>query len=203
MTLSAGSASLNPIAVGKSRLTGVMDSGHNQPQTTRQWYVQVDGQAYGPFDDKTLWSYMVEGRVSAQSLISQSPNANYRPVSADPGLMNWLTQATNTQPTHVPTTEQVPAAAPTVFMIMAEIKSGRGMNFLQTLQSLGATQRLGETVWVLQARTTAEMLRDILSQPLGASDRLFVLDSFANETAWFNLSKEMDSQIPQLWDIER
>ena len=180
-----------------------MDSGLTQPQTPRQWYVQVDGQAYGPFDDQTLWSYMVEGRVSAQSLLSQSPNTNYRPVSADPGLMNWLTQATNTQPASVPSAEQAPAAPPTVFMIMAEIKSGRGMNFLQTLQSLGSTQRLGETVWVLQARTTAEMLRDVLSQPLGASDRLFVLDSFANETAWFNLSKEMDSQIPKLWNIER
>jgi hypothetical protein len=180
-----------------------MESGHNQTQTARQWYVQVDGQAYGPFDDQTLWSYMVEGRVSAQSLLSQSPNTNFRPVSADPGLMNWLSQATNTQPVNTPATGQVPIAASTVFMIMAEIKSGRGMNFLQTLQSLGATQRLGETVWVLQARTTAETLRDILSQPLGASDRLFVLDSFANETAWFNLSKEMDNQIPKLWNIDR
>ena len=174
-----------------------MDSGHQNP-TPRQWYVQVDGQAYGPFDDKTLWSYMIEGRVSAQSLISQSPNMNYRPVSADPSLMNWLAQATNTQ-----AEAPQPAAVPTVFMIMAEIKSGRGMNFLQTLQSLGATQRLGESVWVLQARTTAETLRDVLSQPLSATDRLFILDSFANETAWFNLSKEMDTQIAQLWNIER
>ena len=174
-----------------------MDSGHKHP-TPRQWYVQVDGQAYGPFDDKTLWSYMIEGRVSAQSLISQSPNMNYRPVSADPSLMNWLAQATNTQ-----AEAPQPAAVPTVFMIMAEIKSGRGMNFLQTLQSLGATQRLGESVWVLQARTTAETLRDVLSQPLSATDRLFILDSFANETAWFNLSKEMDTQIAQLWNIER
>jgi len=86
---------------------------------------------------------------------------------------------------------------------MAEIKSGRGMNFLQTLQSLGSTQRLGEAVWVLQASTTAETLRDVLSQPLGVDDRLFVLDSFANKTAWFNLSKEMDKKIPQLWDIKR
>ena len=88
-------------------------------------------------------------------------------------------------------------------MIMAEIKSGRGMNFLQSLQSLGPTQRLGSSVWVLQARTTADTLRDILSQPLGADDRLFILDSFANKTAWFNLSPEMDEQIAQLWNIER
>ena len=173
-----------------------MNSESDQSQSTRQWFIQVDGQAYGPFDDKTLWSYMIEGRVSAQSLISQTANTGYRPVSADPGLMNWLSQATET-----PEKTSEPEAKPTVFMIMAEIRSGRGMNFLQSLQSLGSTQRLGGSVWILQARTNAETLRDILSQPLSADDRLFVLDSFANETAWFNLSPEMDDQIAQLWNI--
>ena len=175
-----------------------MTSGHDHTQAPRQWYIQVSGQAYGPFEDKTLWEYMLEGRVSAQSLISNFANTDFRPVSADPGLMNWLTQATN-QPVAEPEVE----LSPTVFMIMAEIKSGGGMNFLQSLQTLGPTQRLGSTVWVLQARVKAETLRDILSQPLGAEDRLFVLDSFANETAWFNLSPEMDTQIAQLWNIER
>lgn len=175
-----------------------MHYGPESTPTQRQWFIQVDGQAYGPFDDKTLWSYMMEGRVSAQSLISQTANTGYRPVSANPGLMNWLSQATEQNVKNT-----TPEAAPTVFMIMAEIKSGRGMNFLQSLQSLGPTQRLGSTVWVLQARTETKTLRDILSQPLGADDRLFVLDSFANETAWFNLSPEMDAQIAQLWNIER
>lgn len=179
-----------------------MISGTHNDQTPRQWFIQVEGQAYGPFDDKTLWAYMLEGRVSAQSLISHTANTGYRPVSADPGLMNWLAQATQ-QPVEAPAADPAVQIAPTVFMIMAEIKSGRGMNFLQTLQSLGPTQRLGSSVWVLQARAAAETLRDVLSQPLGAEDRLFVLDSFANKTAWFNLSPEMDAQIAQLWNIER
>jgi len=176
-----------------------MNSGSDTPQAARHWYIQVDGQAYGPFDDRTLWSYMIEGRVSAQSLISQSPNTGYRLVSSDPGLMNWLAQATETQRQQQPV-KNIP---PTVFMIMAEIRSGRGMNFLQSLQSLGPTQRLGGSVWILRAQTTTKTLRDVLSQPLGADDRLFILDSFANETAWFNLSPEMDKQIAELWNIER
>ena len=175
-----------------------MTSGNDQAGAQRQWFIQVDGQAYGPFDDKTLWSYMLEGRVGPQSLISHNANMGYRLVSSDPGLMNWHAQAQQ-QPPEETTAEH----AATVFMIMAEIKSGRGMNFLQSLQSLGSTQRLGSSVWVLQARTTADTLRDILSQPLGADDRLFILDSFANKTAWFNLSPEMDEQIAQLWNIER
>jgi hypothetical protein len=174
-----------------------------QPQPTsptqRQWFIQVDGQAYGPFDDRTLWQYMTEGRVSAQSLISQAPNTGYRPVSADPSLMNWLAQVPSAQPVTPPE----PQANPTVFMIMGEIRSGRGMEFMQTLQGLGPTQRIGTSVWLLQSRTDVQTLRDVLSQPLGADDRLFVLDSFANQTAWFNLSPEMDNQISTLWDIQR
>ncbi len=168
--------------------------------TQRQWFIQVDGQAYGPFDDRTLWQYMNEGRVSAQSLISQAPNTGYRLVSADPSLMGWLAQVPNKAPAS-PEPKPEAKAAFTVFMIMGEIRSGRGMEFMQTLQSLGPTQRLGSTVWLLKAQTTVQTLRDILSQPLSADDRLFVLDSFANETAWFNLSPEMDTQIANLWDI--
>jgi hypothetical protein len=174
-----------------------MTSDTGQGQAARQWFINVDGQAYGPFDDKTLWSYMLEGRVGAQSLISHSANKGYRLVASDVGLMNWLAEAQKSQKPEVAADH--PA---TTFLIMAEIKSGRGMNFLQTLQSLGPTQRLGGSVWVLQARTTADMVRDILSQPLGADDRLFILDSFANKTAWFNLSPEMDEQIARLWDID-
>jgi len=178
-----------------------MTSGPDQTPAERQWFIQVEGQAYGPFDDKTLWEFMIEGRVSAQSLVSQNAVSGYRPVSADPGLMNWIAQATPQPRTEVQA-QPKPQLPPTVFMIMAEIKSGGGMNFLQSLQTLGPTQRLGSTVWVLQARAEAETLRDILSQPLGADDRLFVLDSFANQTAWFNLSPEMDAQIAKLWNIK-
>jgi len=192
----------------ESGLSELMTSGTDQIAAQRQWFIKVDGQAYGPFDDKTLWEYMIEGRVSAQSLVSQTAGTGYRPVSADPGLMNWIAQAAQGSQAQAQTqakakAQPTPHLPPTVFMIMAEIKSGGGMNFLQTLQTLGPTQRLGSTVWILQARAQAETLRDVLSQPLDADDRLFVLDSFANQTAWFNLSPEMDAQIAQLWNIEQ
>ena len=175
---------------------------HGNHPPARQWYVQVDEQPYGPFDDAALWKFMCEGRVSPQSLVSNSPNSGYRAVSADPGLMSWLAQTPQAMAASVPAT-QAPEAAPTVFMIMGEIRSGRGMEFLRTLQSLGQVQRIGDTVWLLQARAKADDVRDVLSQPLGPTDRLFVLDSFANAPAWFNLSPQMDEQIAALWDTTR
>jgi len=198
----------------------------------RNWYIQVEQQNYGPFDDATLWAFMCEGRVNAQSLISQYPNTAYRPVAADPGLMGWLNQTPQNlaaqaqlvqqQAVQQPTYAQVQpqqmqqqaqaqaqaqaqpnTAAQTVFMIMAEIRSGRGMEFLQTLQSLGDVERIGDTVWILKARASSEDIRNVLCQPLGADDRLFVIDSFANDTAWFNLGAQMDSRVRELWDVSR
>lgn len=178
-----------------------MASDTEHPQATaRHWFVQVDDQPYGPFDDKTLWAFMCEGRVNALSLISHSANTGFRPVSADPGLMNWLQQVPNKDQKETAPQQD---ARPTVFMIMAEIRSGRGMELMRTLQGLGTVQRIGDTVWLLQAQAKAGDIRDILSQPLGANDRVFVLDSFANDTAWFNLSPDMDNQIAALWNIER
>ncbi len=170
---------------------------HTPAPAERQWYIQVDEQAYGPFDDNTLWQYMQEGRVSPQSLISQGPHKKFQPVSADAALMSWFAQIPQAAPM-----QQEPEHMETAFMIMGEIRSGKGMEFMQSLQNLGPTQRLGTSVWLLRARTNAQTLMNTLSQPLGSEDRLFVLDSFANETAWFNLSPEMDTQIANLWNIQ-
>lgn len=169
-----------------------------RPEQNR-WYVQVDGQAYGPFDDATLWKFMIEARVTETSVVSNHPNTGYRTVASDPNLMSWMAQ----RPAQDPEPEPTPVADPTVFMIMGEIRSGRGMEFLQRLQGLGQVQRIGDTVWLLQARARAETVRDVLAQPLGAEDRVFVLDSYANETAWFNLSADMDAQVQALWDLNR
>jgi len=76
------------------------------------------------------------------------------------------------------------------------------MDLMRTLQGLGPVQRIGDSVWILQARARAHDLRDIICQPLGPDDRLFILDSFANETAWFNLSPDMDQQIAALWNVQ-
>jgi len=85
---------------------------------------------------------------------------------------------------------------------MAEIRSSNGMNFLQALQGQGLAQRIGDSVWLLKSETSVEQLRNVLSQTLTGDDRLFLLDSFANKTAWFNIGTDMDARIRQLWDLD-
>ncbi len=71
------------------------------------------------------------------------------------------------------------------------------------LQGLGQVERIGDSLWLLQAAASAEDIRNVLSQPLSADDRLFILDSFENRTAWFNIGSAMDKRIRDLWDVER
>ncbi len=210
-----------------------------------KWYVQVGGKAYGPYEALQMQGFVAEGRVNAQSIISQSAAQGYAPAIGFPAFAQWSGQymqveqaaqpaqvlrpmsnvgggvlARQMQPTtHAPqalapnpapvqqaqTTPQVAAqpAANTVFIVMAEIRSGNGMQFLQALQHEGVAQRIGDSVWLLRSGTSVELLRNRLSQTLTRDDRLFLLDSFKNETAWFNIGSDMDVRIRELWDMER
>lgn len=213
--------------------------------SARTWYVQVDGQAYGPYDAAQMQGFVSEGRVNAQSIISQSAQQGYAPAVQFPVFAQWSGQQAQIQPRseqtqvlrpmsnvgggvlarqiqpvgHAPqavapnpaparqaqlTPHITPqAAANTVIVVMAEIRSGNGMQFLQALQHEGTAQRIGDSVWLLRCGVSVEQLRNRLSQSLTRDDRLFLLDSFKNETAWFNIGSDMDVRIRELWDMGR
>ena len=213
------------------------------------WYVQVNGQAYGPYNSAQMQGFCTEGRVNETSIISQSPAQGYAPASQFKSFLQWTgklqtitphplqrnmpvqqqaaTKAQVLRPISAPQTGVLarqlapvgyapeaiaPNPAPiqdpvtqagtkTVFVIMAEIRSENGMAFLQALQAQGTAQRIGDSVWLLRSERSVEQLRNTLSQTLTGDDRLFLLDSFANKTAWFNIGTNMDSKIRELWDL--
>jgi len=89
-----------------------------------------------------------------------------------------------------------------VLLVMAEFRSGHAMGFLKAIQNQGVAQRIGDTVWLLKTQTTVNELRNILSQTMQREDRLFIMDSFNNKTAWFNIGSDMDRRIREFWDME-
>ena len=209
------------------------------------WYVQVDGQAYGPYLNAQMQGFVAEGRVNAQSIISQSAAQGYAAAVQFPVFAQWTgqhiprqqtaqqaqvlrpmsnasgsvlarqiqpvahtPQAIAPNPAPVQQMQVMPRTAPqpaanTVIFVMAEIRSGNGMQFLHALQHEGVAQRIGDSVWLLRCGLSVEQLRNRLSQTLTRDDRLFLLDSFKNETAWFNIGSDMDVRIRELWDMER
>jgi len=229
-------------------------------QNTQQdsWYVQVNGQAYGPYNAVQMHGFCAEGRVNEHSMISQLATQGYAPAAQFQSFLQWtgrlqqaqaVTPAPQSNPQvlrpisrpqtgvlarqidpHAPQyvtpnpinpamqapipdqdlVQQQPIqqpvqqdAAMTVFVVMAEIRSANGMTFLQALQAQGTAQRIGDSIWLLKSGSSVEQLRNVLSQTLTGDDRLFLLDSFANKTAWFNIGTNMDARIRELWDMSQ
>lgn len=191
---------------------------------TEHWFVEYDGLSYGPYSSGQMQAFVIEGRVIQTSLITPDPSRGFFQAGAFPVFAQWAASAAyNTIQPVVGQTEQMqvrqsqpmPIAvgqtyngavlqepSATVLLVMAEIRSAQGMPFLTALQAHGTAQRIGDTVWLLRSAITADALRTSLSRTLSKQDRLFVLDSFNNKTAWYNIGADMDQRIRELWDYE-
>lgn len=183
-------------------------------QTTQNhWYVQVSDQAYGPYSMDQMRGFITEGRVIAGSLISQDAVQGFAMAAAFPAFAPLLAprtaaplQAQQPQPLQLQSQEQIQPQniepkSVTVFLVMAEIRSDQAMPFLQALQAYGTAQRIGDTVWLLRSDVPLESLHTALSASLTRQDRLFILDSFANKTAWSNIGADMDKRIRDMWGV--
>ena len=179
--------------------------------TQNQWYVQVSGQSYGPYNIDQMRNFIEEGRVISSSLISQDMVQGFAMAAAFPAFAPMLAPKPVQSPSLKPQASSnedysEPAIASqraqvTVFLVMAEIRSDNAMHFLQVLQTYGTAQRIGDTVWLLRSDIQLEAIHGALSATLDRSDRLFILDSFANKTAWSNIGADMDKRIRDMWNV--
>ncbi len=152
-----------------------------------------------------MLAFIREGRIVADSLVTQSPEAGFYPAK-NSELFKPIApvaapapQAPVTPLGQVSEPNYAQSAEPSVFLIMAEINSDQAMKFLHLIQKLGTAQRLGDTVWLLKASMPIDDIREHLSKSLTRLDRLFVLDSRRNKTAWHNLGADLDERIRDLW----
>ncbi|PHR90891.1 MAG: hypothetical protein COA69_14360 [Robiginitomaculum sp.] len=156
---------------------------HSDSHLTSQAYEQIE-----PTQSYTTPSYTPEVQASPSSIPEAVTHASYNPYAAHPAQRSLQNEAYSAQ-------QQT-----SVFLVMAEIRSEGAMGFLKALQSFGTAQRIGDTVWLLRSAHEAEHLRNALSQTLSRQDRLFILDSSANKTAWFNIGADLDKRIRELWN---
>ena len=198
--------------------------------TPANWYVFVQNQAYGPYTDLQMQSFVAEGRITANSLISNSPNGGFQPAFQCQQFTNWnagvqisgqeiverpasmsqasISQASMSQAiTPISQTQHRNTTSPniapsSVYMIIAEIRSNGEMAFLQSLQSFGQAQRISDSNWLVRSNHSAEQIRNHLSQTLTRQDRLFVVDTKTAKAVWFNIGADLDHRIRELFDEE-
>lgn len=164
-------------------------------KNTHPWYVQVEQKIYGPYESGQMLAYIREGRIVPDSQISQNPAGSF--MSAGKSV---LFQPMQTFENPAPQSPAPQVANSTVFLVMAEISSDNAMRFLHLIQRLGTAQRIGDSVWLLRSNMTIEVLREQLAASLTRQDRLFIMDSFNNRTAWHNIGADIDERIRALWE---
>lgn len=197
------------------------------PQSDRTWYARVNSRVYGPFDDETIWSYVQEGRITAQSDLSMRPERGYMPAKDWLEISHWfdaaeLSDTPSPEPMrHQPTrydppyqTQERPsfssmssapvsmtakpamtaqAMDPMLYLVVADIRSGRAASFEQTLDSIGITRSLSDSAWLVEADMPVSDLKSILAPVLTRSDSLLILDATEADFATHNLDSEAEA----------
>ena len=193
-----------------------------------RWVLQVSGRIYGPYTGHALKEYVREGRVVATSVVARTGQPageeNWMPAAQDPVLstlfspaeaelmtvrqeMTTGTQAGNRAYENDPNTfgskknQTERRARPTSFnmVIITDVKSRSSGPLENAVMSLGPAYKISANVWVVHTPSGAPEVVNSLTQHLGSTDRLFVVDATRNRTAWFNMGPETDAKIRQVW----
>ena len=84
-------------------------------------------------------------------------------------------------------------------LVWAQLSATSAPNFLAILGAAGAGVTIRPGLWLVQARTNAATLRNLLSRRLGPADALLVIEAPLEQVAWFNLDPARDRELRRLW----
>ena len=159
-------------------MSGVYDS----------WHVRVGQQGYGPYTHAMMARFVSEGRVTASSHISADPAQGWFAAVQYPQWREWSGAAPAQAPVQQPATPQQPvrqsvSSRPvTRHIVMAELRSGRGVDFLRAVQGYMQATRIGDAVWLVDGAGDTQALTATLRAAVGPGDRVFVADITTSET---------------------
>ena len=164
------------------------------------WHVRVGGHGYGPYTHAMMVGFVREGRVTADSHISADPAQGWFSAAQYPQWAEWTAaarpahpagQSATSQPAHQaaplrqPTRQSVSSRPVTRHMVMAEIRSGRGVDFLRAVQAYMQATRIGDAVWLVDGAGDTDALTAALRGAAGPGDRIFVADITGSDTGQY------------------
>ena len=163
-------------------MSGVYDS----------WHVRVGQQGYGPYTHAMMARFVSEGRVTASSHITADPAQGWFAAVQYPQWREWSGAAPAQDPVQQPATPQQQPVRQSVssrpvsrHIVMAELRSGRGVDFLRAVQGYMQTTRIGDAVWLVDGAGDTQALTATLRAAVGPGDRVFVADITTSETGQY------------------
>lgn len=164
--------------------------------TTGEWWVQVQGQTYGPYRMEQLARFVAEGRVKPTTKVSDRKDGAWVEARRVMGLMAAANAGANAANDIV----AADLSAGANLIVHAEILSDSWHEFVTAMSRLGAICQLSGNLWLLRSHRTVGVIRNVLSQTLQAGDRFIVVDASRDRLAWFNLGPETDVRIGRVWN---
>ncbi|MEM7729896.1 MAG: hypothetical protein AAF311_11580 [Pseudomonadota bacterium] len=183
----------------------------SQTTAERAWYILTAGNVYGPFDDKTVWTYVQEGRINGSSELSLRPDGGWMAARDWLEIAHWFTaprSAANTAIAPTPSSETIAVPKPvskSLSLVVADIKSGRSAMFNQVLYGVGEVQGLSDSTWLVESEIGPDEMRTVLGPTLSVNDKLLVMDATDAEVATYNFGPEAyaastaDANIRPAW----
>ena len=163
---------------------------------TMTWFVKVEGRVYGPYTGAQMRAFVTEGRVAAHSMVSGERDGEFSNAGDIAQLKAWLDEARRAPNEKRP----LPADAKTAnFIIAADIAAESRAEFEAAVGEFGDVQPISTGVWILRGAASAAHLRNELSHMLERKDKLLVVDASRDRSAWFNLGRDADQRIRELW----
>lgn len=160
------------------------------------WFVKVEGRVYGPYTGAQMRAFVGEGRVAAHSTVSENRESGFAAASDIPQLKAWLDEARKAPHEKRP----LPADARTAnFIVAADLNGAQSGAFKAALAEFGEVEPVTPGVWILRGAASAAHLRNELSHLLNRDDKLLVVDASRDRSAWFNLGRDADERIRDLW----
>jgi hypothetical protein len=163
---------------------------------TMSWFVKVEGRVYGPYTGAQMRAFVGEGRIAPHSSVSEQRDQGFRLASDVPALKTWLDEVRRAPGEKRP----APSDARTAnFLIVAELHVDSRGAFEGALRDFGDVEAITVGVWLVRGAASAAHLRNELSHLLGRDDKLLVVDASRDRSAWFNLGRDADGRIRELW----
>ncbi|WP_174300147.1 hypothetical protein [Caulobacter sp. S45] len=193
--------------------------------SSHMWYVKAAGGVWGPYPEARIAGFVAERRVSATTPVSPWAAGPFQPAGANAefkSLFELSPQPAPSAPAPLTRSAQGGAAnlaqaaplqqaiepAPAVLadagparpvLVWAQLSAASAPNFLAILGAAGPGVTIRPGLWLVQARTNAATLRNLLSRRLSDADTLLVVEAPLEQVAWFNLEPARDRELRRLW----
>ncbi|XBQ15158.1 MAG: DUF4339 domain-containing protein [Oceanicaulis sp.] len=163
---------------------------------TMSWFVKVEGRVYGPYTGAQMRAFVGEGRIAPHSSVSEHRDQGFRPASEISQLKSWLDENRRAPGERRP----APSDARTAnFLVVADLHADSRGAFDAALHEFGEVEQITAGVFILRCAASAAHLRNELSHLLARDDKLLVVDASRDRSAWFNLGRDADQRIRELW----